>query len=148
MRVELLRNKQETWRRASGVPVKRWKNHQKRKKYEQKFITKYNDIPGIQSSLRKDTFAYCSYCRQDFCIGNSGMYDIKRHRGTDTHKKLEKESKGMQSIASAFKKPGDLCDLSTQTTAAEAVMTDLIVNLNLPITAADKTQQNPWTLGK
>ena len=66
------------------------------------------------------------------------MYDIKRHRDTDSHKKFEKESKGVQSISNLFKRSEPSCDLTSQTTAAEVIMTDLIVNLNLPITAADK----------
>ena len=110
----------------------------RRTKYWQKFLPKYNDIPGIKASRKGEAFAYCVYCRDDFKIANSGLYDIKRHRETASHVNLEKKAKGSQSISNLFSSQPEVSQISTQIIKAEAMMTDFIIDLNLPITAADR----------
>ena len=109
----------------------------KKKQYEQKYLDKYSLMPGIKPSLDGPTSAYCSYCRVNFDISHSGQYDIVRHCSNETHNEYVKKAKGNQSISSMFAR-----DVSTlqdmQVIKAETLFTDFIVDLNLPITAADR----------
>jgi hypothetical protein len=111
------------------------------RKYTQKFLDKYTEIPGIKQSRKGRNYAYCDYCHRDFSIGNSGLFDITRHRQNVSHINNEKMAKRHQSIERFCESTSTSSYASYAVTKAETMMTDLIVDMNLPLTAADKITQ-------
>lgn len=107
------------------------------KKYGQKFLERYSDTPGIKPSMRGPSHVHCIYCKHDFSIEHSGKYDIQRHVTSNTHINKAKAAKSNKSISDMFSQH-TMPEAGMQVIKAETLMTDLIVDLNLPITAADR----------
>ena len=108
----------------------------KKPRYSQKFIQQYESIPGITKSSRGDEFAFCKYCKKDISIAHSGMYDIERHRGTNVHKDYERVAKSQGNISQYMVKPRP-SNNEMKVTKVEAMMTELLVALNVPLTMSD-----------
>ena len=107
-------------------------------RYEKKYLDKYNDIPGIQPPKLGSTYACCVYCTKDFTIHSSGVYDITRHKQSKFHENTIKQANSHKTI-NAYLKPAasELTPKAMHVMRAEAMMPDMIVSLNLPITAKD-----------
>ena len=73
---------------------------QKKARYLCKFSVKVShEYPYFQASILGDTFAFCTICKMDISIGNSGKGDIKKHIGTPKH--LAHECAASQAAISA-----------------------------------------------
>ena len=112
----------------------------KKAKYSQKYLKKYDSIPGIKSSQKGDGYAYCTYCRKDFSIASSGMFDISRHKSGPSHASCEKKAKEnvvMKNFLTLNNNDTTFSTARLNITKEEAMFTDLIVDLNLLLSAAD-----------
>ncbi|XP_064648741.1 uncharacterized protein LOC135500955 [Lineus longissimus] len=108
----------------------------KKKPTGQRFNNKYCDFPGISASDRGKKYARCSYCKSDFSIAHSGSYDIERHQKGKKHTDMMKAAKNTHNVGDFFHQRNEALDL--QVVKAETIMTEFIVKMNLPLTAADE----------
>jgi hypothetical protein len=110
----------------------------KNKNYLQTYRPAYSNIKGIQASQKSVFHAYCTYCKTDFSIRHSGRYDITRHQNENkTHKKMVVAAKGNQAVLTGFM-PQRVDETQQKVLRAETMYTDLIIELNLPLSVADK----------
>ena len=103
--------------------------------YDQRYLDKYSKIPGITHSKKGSSFAHCNYCNIDFNISHSGSYDISRHCERKGHKDMERMAKSNACIRQFLPQPE--MELEKSVIKAETMFTEMIVKLNLPLTAAD-----------
>ena len=113
----------------------------KEKRRVQEFRPKYEeDWPFIKPGKKGQTFAFCDICVCDIGISSGGHNDIKRHVGTEKHKtnaKRRKEEANNQITGFFVQKQSDKSE-DSGVIRAEVMMTDLVVELNLPLAAMDK----------
>ena len=61
----------------------------KKKKYLIAFKTRQDkwsvDYPFLKTSKRGENYTHCAICNSDFCIGNGGENDVKRHITLNKH---------------------------------------------------------------
>ena len=63
----------------------------KRAKYFCKYNPDWEKSFTFISKVKDNANAvHCSLCKKDFSIGAGGVNDIKRHKDSDKHKKMEK----------------------------------------------------------
>ena len=60
----------------------------RKSKYKSKWESNRSWLKPVHESEEK---AKCTLCRSEFFITNSGLYQVKKHKETAKHKKLEKE---------------------------------------------------------
>jgi hypothetical protein len=111
---------------------------------DQCFLSKYKQTPGIVESAKGATFARCEYCDCDFSISHSGTFDIGRHCAGKEHKdrvEIKKSAAGCSKmdhyLISKSVTPGE-----ENVIKAEVLMTEFIVKMNLPLSAADTLSKN------
>ena len=124
-------------RRADG-PAEATHTPAKRK---QTYVEAYGkDFKFIQPSRKGEYFAFCVYCRCDLDISHAGRNDIVRHSKSQKHKAYEVDVTKTASMT-AFLKTDSAKEkeeeLELKTTRAELMMSELITELNLPLSAAD-----------
>jgi len=108
----------------------------KRNKYEQSYLVKYSKIPGIKPSKLGPKYARCDYCKCDVSISHAGVYDINRHREKIKHKENE-TAVNNHTLTNYFGKDDPSSNFKLSVVNAEAMMSKLTCNWNLPLTAAD-----------
>ena len=107
----------------------------KKTKYSQCYISKYDTIPGISKSQKGTEYAFCKYCSRDVDISHGGENDLKKHIQTKMHEKNARILKSSVSIVDSFKSSVDRTEMLT--TNAEAIWSELIAHLNIPLSSAD-----------
>ena len=106
----------------------------KKKKSVQTWLEKYAIKDVITSSKKGAAYAYCKVSNSDFNIQHVGSNDITRHTEGATHKKRLACTSSMQSLHSMFNKKTE----NLETIRAVAIMVDLIVKNNVPLSFSDK----------
>ena len=105
----------------------------------QEFLPRYTKEPGIVESDLGKSYAHCRYCRMDFSIARSGQFDISRHCKSKTHAehvKVKNAAVGSQDITK-FMPTQRIMPSEQAVIRAEAMFTELIVKMNLPLSTAD-----------
>lgn len=93
-------------------------------------------------STKGESYVRCSICSTDFSCAHSGSYDCKKHIATKSHMDYAKLKLSQRSVKTMFKEIDnkDWNDklFKRQVTAAEAKMCELICEMNLPLSSADR----------
>ena len=110
---------------------------------KQTFCESYKTVGGIVKSPMGAEFARCEYCNADIKISHGGMHDIQEHLKTKKHKSrlaMAKDAKSSMKIVDLLpsgSKTTQESELDQNVIRAEALMTETIVKLNIPLSAAD-----------
>ena len=109
----------------------------------QTFKDSYRKTPGLQRSTLGDDHAFCVYCLSDINISHSGQFDIETHCKSMKHKKYVSAKKDVEkcpkllafftSTPKTTKSGPEVLDV----TRAEVMLTETLVKLNVPLSAAD-----------
>jgi hypothetical protein len=108
----------------------------KKPKYNQVYLSCYSAIPGIKPSKLSKSHAFCNYCNIDISISHSGRFDITRHCGKAKHKNFVNAAKSARPITQ-FLPARTLENNERAVIKAETMMTEVIVNCNMPLSVAD-----------
>ena len=96
---------------------------------------KKNPLEGRPASKKRGVHVvHCCVCDVDFSIAHGGRDDCRRHVASKKHKQYVELARSSQPIRECFAKEDQFVGKETK---AEAVMSGLLAELNLPIAAAD-----------
>ena len=91
--------------------------------------------PCLVKSKVSDNHARCVVCVTDFSVSHGGMSDATKHVTSQKHKKLAAEKKSAQ--LTSFFQPKQKADEDLKSIEAETLMTNFLVEHNVPLSAAD-----------
>lgn len=85
-------------------------------------------------------YSYCTTCKVDFLCKHGGLFDCSRHCEAKSHKENVKATEKVVPMKHFFRKENisQTATLEQDVTRAEATMCLLIVESNMPLSAADK----------
>jgi hypothetical protein len=106
-------------------------------RYNQVFLNKYKDYPGIKASAKGDKYAHCGYCKTDFTVSHGGVFDIEKHRKGKGHVDAEAAARGTPDLMTYMVQPNQANSLELKVIRAETIITELMVKHNVPLSAAD-----------
>eukprot|EP00916_Digyalum_oweni_P000838 GHVL01001670.1.p2 GENE.GHVL01001670.1~~GHVL01001670.1.p2 ORF type:complete len:135 (+),score=8.26 GHVL01001670.1:910-1314(+) len=103
------------------------------------FLEKYKKEPGIVESTVGNSHAHCKYCKSDFSVAYAGKYDIERQCSSKTHLDKVAAKKSAESCQGIIKFiPAKIIPPEEKAVVrAEAMFSEMIVKMNLPLTTAD-----------
>ena len=96
--------------------------------------------PFITHSKLGKGYVHCKSCKCDFSTKHGGKYDIARHMQTEKHKKYSQymESPNINKLEKYFDQPNsDITSENQKVITAECLMTNFIIEHNLPVVIAD-----------
>ncbi|KAK7476106.1 hypothetical protein BaRGS_00032660 [Batillaria attramentaria] len=102
--------------------------------FRQEYTTSY---PVIRKSSVGANHVFCTACRCDISIAHGGIDDIRRHVGANKHIRNTDVAKGAQPIG-AFFAPKKEDPAAEEVTRSETLLVELLVEFNLPLSAADR----------
>ena len=94
-----------------------------------RFLSSWTLPPGITSSSKGPSFAYCKFCNDNFSVTHGGCNDVKRYVQGKGHEKRYKEvseNRTMESFAVEH-----VSNLSSKIILAEVAMSNFITQHNL-----------------
>lgn len=104
-------------------------------KYRSKFKVEWTKTYPIRAVRNNECAFLCIPCNKTIRCDHQGLKDVKDHCDTATHKKLLKATKSQPSIAGLFRPPESSRD--TAVIRAETVVTNFLIQHNLPLATAD-----------
>ena len=121
-----------------GTPKAKMK---KKRSAGQKFVRSHREAyPCLVASRKGEEFAHCTICKTDFSVKHGGLNDCTKHVRGKSHKEFEKSKSA--AITSFFvrdeAKVESVSSLDDDVTKAEAILCRLLVESNLPLSAAGK----------
>lgn len=116
---------------SPSTPPKKPKGQTYRADYGQQFA-------GIVRSSKDDYHARCNYCKSDFLITHSGIGDVRRHCETPMHARNRLGTDSVPKITSMFVNPHKTDPFEMKVMRAEAMLTELMVKQNIPMSFADE----------
>ena len=129
-------------KRAHCAPDQR----EKRARVLQEFKDSYTKMPGLQRLTLGDDHAFCVYCLSDINISRSGQFDIETHCKSMIRMKHKKYVSAKKDVEKCPKLPAFFTSTPKTTksgpevldvTRAEVMLTETLVKLNVPMSAAD-----------
>ena len=103
--------------------------------YKVKFKSQWKESYPIRA-VQRDTYKFnCIPCGRNILCHHQGLGDVKRHCLRDSHKANEASMKKQRSIN--FKITSEADSLKMKLTKAEVMVTNFIVQHNLPLATAD-----------
>ena len=94
-----------------------------------RYLSSWTLPPGITASTKGPSFAYCKFCKDNFCVTHGVCNDIKCHvqgKGHEERYKEVSENKTMESFTEEH-----VSNLSSKIIFAEVTMSNFIAQQNL-----------------
>ena len=100
----------------------------------------HKTYPCLVPPRKGGKFVFCTTCKADFSCKHGGRFDCKQHVDSKSHMELDKATGKFQPIGGFFLKKDTVTKdtLVRDTTRAEEMISQLIVDGNLPMATAKK----------
>ena len=105
-------------------------------RYKSKFKPEWTKKYPVKAVANDPHSFYCIPCTKKIRCDHQGISDVKDHCDTESHKTREKQAKSQASVSQLFQ-PRAHSSAASKVTKAEVLMTNFLVQHNLPLSTSD-----------